>query len=379
MTLLACNPILINPPATYAKNAVVTALLYMTSEDGRADNVYVNGMKLNLRTDADGKIVNYDLSPILAGLCRKHFIARKYYDDTPPNMYYPYAMNQYTYEVTVNGVSISSGRLMFGAGEVSESELTTPYLLRRNTSTIHVYQNIPSEVIMWNKPTGWRIYDVHMAVVGIPNFVDTNRYIAFRLDKYLPYAGIGVGNYYLSAESPFNDLLWKDARTWRDTDTWYDDPSTVKTDAVFYPLAVHPDPSDCIRAGAKVYVRYWNSRGAWSYALLDVLNDDLKAKTDYSDAWRLDANPVNGRIFGDRVQTGKEMTYTITAGRDGLDRLDVDELRDMQRAYCVQVWDIDRQVWRDCYVQDATTRNNGGRGQEITFTIEMPHEYTFTR
>lgn len=379
MTLLACNPILINPPATYAKNAVVTALLYLTSEDGRADNVYVNGMKLNLRTDADGKIANYDLSPILSGLCRKHFIARKYFDDTPPNEYFPYAMNQYTYELTVNGVSISSGRLMFGAGEVSESKLNNPYILRRNMSTIHYYDNLPSDVVVYGSANPWRIYNKDFKPLNNPYDAESYNYRAIRLNKEIPASGITTGEYYLSAESPFNDLVWKDARTWRDTDTWSDDPSIVKPDAVFYPLVVHPNPSDCILAGAKIYVRYWNSRGAWSYALLDVLNDDLKAKTDYADSWRLDANPVNGRIFGDRVQTDKEMTYTITAGRDGLDRLDVDELRDMQRAYCVQVWDIDRQVWRDCYVQDATTRNNVGRGQEITFTIEMPHEYTFTR
>lgn len=336
-------------------------------------------MTLNLRTNADGKIVNYDLSPILAGLCRQYFIAQKYYDDTPPNMYNPYSQNQYKYFLSIGGAVVSEDYIIFGAGEVPASELVAPYLLRRNTSTIHVYQNLPSDVVIWNTLTGWHVYDKNMERIGNPQSAVTGRYLAFRLDPYIIYNGMGVGEYYLSGESPFNDTVWKDARTWRDTDTWYDEPIPVKADAVFYPLVVHPDPSDCIRAGAKIYVRYWNSRGAFSYALLDVLHNDLKAKTEYADSWRLGFGSDYGRVFGDRVQTDKEMTYTITAGRDGLDRLDVNELRDMQRAYCVQVWDVDRQVWRDCYVQDATTQNNGGRGQEMTFTIEMPHEYTFTR
>lgn len=378
MTLLACNPILINPSGTYAKNTVISASLRFQSKDSRAESIDVS-MTLNLRTNADGKIVNYDLSPILAGLCRKYFIAQKYYDETPPNRFYPYSQNQYTYTLTIGGSTVSEDILLFGAGEIKSSELVAPYLLRRNTSTIHVYQNLPSDVVMWNTPTGWHIYDRNMEIAGTPNDIASGRYIAFRFDTYNPYSGIGVGEYYMSAESPFNDLVFKDGRTWRDTDIWSDDPSTVNTDAVFYPLVVHPDPSDCIRAGAKIYVRYWNSRGAWSYALLDVLHNDLKAKTEYADSWRLGFGSDYGRVFGDRVQTDKEMTYTITAGRGGIDRLEVDELRDMQRAYCVQVWDIDRQVWRDCYEQDATTRNNGGRGQEMTFTIEMPHEYTFTR
>lgn len=378
MTLLACNPILINPSGTYAKHTVLSASLRFRSNDARAQQIDVS-VALNLRTNADGKIVNYDLSPILACLCRKYFIAHKYYDDTPPNRFYPYAQNQYTYALTIGGSTVSEDILLFGAGEIKSSELVAPYLLRRNTSTIHVYQNLPSDVELWNTPSGWHIYYKDMRIAGTPNANGPNRYIAFRFDTYNPHSGIGVGEYYMSAESPFNDTEWKDARTWRDSDIWSDDPSPVKTDAVFYPLVVHPDPSECIRAGAKIYVRYWNSCGAWSYALLDVLHNDLKAKTEYADAWRLGFASDYGRIYGDRVQTDKEMTYTITAGRDGLDRLDVDELRDMQRAYCVQVWDIDRQVWRDCYVQDATTQNNGGRGQEMTFTIEMPHEYTFTR
>lgn len=378
MTQLACNPILINPTATFRGNDVIPASLRFRSNDARAQQIDVS-VALNLRTNADGKIVNYDLSPILAGLCRKYFIAQKYYDNTPPNMYNPYSQNQYTYALTIGGAVVSEDYIIFGAGEVPASELVAPYLLRRNTSTIHVYQNLPSDVVIWNTLTGWHVYDKNMERIGNPQSAVTGRYLAFRLDPYIIYNGMGVGEYYLSGESPFNDTVWKDARTWRDTDTWYDEPIPVKADAVFYPLVVHPDPSDCIHAGAKIYVRYWNSRGAFSYALLDVLHNDLKAKTEYADSWRLGFGSDYGRVFGDRVQTDKEMTYTITAGRDGLDRLDVDELRDMQRAYCVQVWDIDRAVWRDCYAQDATTQNNGGRGQEMTFTIEMPHEYTFTR
>lgn len=376
--LLSCNPLLINPSGTYAKNTVISASLRLQSKDGRAESIDVS-MTLNLRTNAEGKIVNYDLSPILAGLCRQYFIAQKYYNDTPPNMYNPYSQNQYTYALTIGGSTVSEDVLLFGAGEIKSSELVAPYLLRRNTSTIHVYKTLPSDVVIWNTLTGWHVYDKNMERIGNPQSALTGRYLAFRLDPYIIYNGMGVGEYYLSAESPFNDLVWKDGRTWRDTDIWSDDPSTVKTDAVFYPLVVHPDPSDCIRAGAKIYVRYWNSRGAWSYALLDVLHNDLKAKTEYADSWRLGFASDYGRVYGDRVQTDKEMTYTITAGRGGLDRLEVDELRDMQRAYCVQVWDVVREVWRDCYVQDATTQNNGGRGQEMTFTIEMPHEYTFTR
>lgn len=134
-----------------------------------------------------------------------------------------------------------------------------------------------------------------------------------------------------------------------------------------------------IRSGSKIYVRYWNSRGAWSYALLDVLRDNQQSKSTYSNAWREGFIPVNGRVFGDRVMTEQELTYTITAGRDGLDKLEVDELRDLQRAYCVQVYDVDQEAWKDCYVQDMTTQNSGGNRQELTFTIEMPHEYTFTR
>ena len=375
---IACNPILINPSATFAANASVNTTVNLQSMDARAETVNVT-VSLKLRTNASGKIVNYDISPILAALCRQYFIAQKYYDDTPPNKFYPYAQNQYQYTVNIQGTTVSADILLFAAGEVGEAQLLSGYLLRRNTSTIHIYEGLPGDFVLWNTITGWKVYDKEFNEVSIPGNNVESRYFAVRWENYIPNAGLGVGEYYFAKGIPFNDKKWHDYMTWNDGMTWHDDPDSVVAGAVVYPLVIHPDPSDCIRSGAKVYVRYWNSRGAFSYALLDVLYNDLKAKTEYADSWRLNTASDYGRCFGDRVQTEKEMTYTITAGRDGLDRLDVDELRDMQRAYCVQVWDIERQVWRDCYVQDATTRNNGGNGQEMTFTIEMPHEYTFTR
>lgn len=366
---MACVPLLINPAETYGKNSVIDGVITMSGK-GQATKSIVETIGVKLRANGEGKIVNYDLSPIVASICRKHFEAgveaKQYTHD--------YSYNTWYLSASINGISvISSDAVLFGSTVAPQAETIQPHLLRRNTATIHVYQNLPGCFVEVS-PMVMRIYDQLMNQLR-----DLSGNAPIAATYYFDNLGLQPGRYYLSGDSPFNDTEWKDGRTWRDMDIWSDDPSTVKTDAVFYPLVVHPDPSDCIRAGAKIYVRYWNSRGAWSYALLDVLHNDLKAKTEYADAWRLDANPVNGRIFGDRVQTDKEMTYTITAGRDGLDRLDVDELRDMQRAYCVQVWDVVREVWRDCYVQDATTQNNGGRGQEMTFTIEMPHEYTFTR
>ncbi|MDE7149053.1 MAG: hypothetical protein K2O01_01380, partial [Bacteroidales bacterium] len=352
---------------TYTRNTVASAVLTMTRYSLHAMTRTLN---IKIRANGSGRIENYDLSPLVAGIIRDTFNA----DGEHAQSTVDYGYNAWRWSLSVNGSDVASGDVAFGAGEVAESHLLAPYLLRRNTATINAYIGLPIQLSQWHF-FSMTLYDATFNTVKVIK----GNVPGIAVYSLLLHGTIAPGRYFLSGDPSFQNTIWDDARTWWDTRVWEDQTDTVKSGAVIYPLVVHPDPSACIRAGGKLYIRYWNTRGAWSYTLLDVLHNTLKAKTEYADSWRLDATPVNGRIIGDRVQTDKEMTYTITAGRDGLDRLDVDELRDMQRAYCVQVWDIDREVWRDCYVQDATTQNNGGRGQEMTFTIEMPHEYTFTR
>lgn len=332
---------------------------------------------VRLRANNSGNVENFDLSPLVAAFIRKTFDGSKL--TTFSAMYQYSAPNQYSFRFSIDGVTQEAGNLLFGAGNVPTAEIApnSPYFLRRNTATIHYYQGLPGTL------TKLRPQKINSEVYILDREFKPVRTVLCKVagDYFatvisLQHLGIPTGDYWLSSSKDLFRPLWNDADIWNDDSIWYE---YMVEDAVLYPLRVYPSPADCIRAGAQLYVRYWNSRGAWSYALLTVLRNDLKAKTEYADSWRLDAQPVDGRIFGDRVQTSKEMTYSIVAGRDGLDRLEVDELRDLQRSWCVQVWDIDQDAWRDCYVDDITTQNNGGRSQEMTFTIEMPHEYTFTR
>lgn len=365
MPQLACNPIPVSLTGL-EKNTFVAGSLSVVSLDR---NTQVSEtIPVNLRTNAAGAVENFDLSPLIAAVCRQHFDGDKErYKYTFDNVH-----NEWRYTLRISDTDKATGTVLFGAGAVQEADLMPPYLLRRNTSAINAYKGLPGSFA--------QITPMNMMV-----FSDELLYIkqlkgdaVLAVLYYTDNLALPVGKYYLFGASSVKESVWDDSRRWSDPEVWRDTYIEDLANAVVYPLVVHPSPADCLRSGAKIYVRYWNSRGTWSYALLDVLYNDLQAKTDYADAWRLDAEPVNGRIYGDRVQTEKEMTYTVTAGREGIDRLDVDELRDMQRSYCVQAWDIDRKAWRDCYVKDATTRNAGGRGQEMTFTLEMPHEYTFT-
>lgn len=367
MPQLACNPILINLTGL-TPNTWIQAVLNVKSEHNNKNPVNVN-FTLNLRTDADGKVNNFDISPLVAGVCRQYF------DGGQMVVYNGFASGpgEYYYTVKINNVQKKADTVLFGAGEVDEDYLTNKYILRRNTSAIHAYKGLPGSFSTYGRMK-MKVFSETFSLITSINNHSGGIVVCSIEDQSIP-----VGKYYIVNEDSLRQTVWDDTMIWTDADKWEEEVLVDVNDAVIYPLHIHPSPADCIRGGAQIYVRYWNSRGAWSYALLDVQYNDLQAKTTYADSWRLDATPVNGRIFGDRVQTDKEMTYSITAGRDGLDRLDVDELRDMQRSYCVQVWDIDKEVWRDCYVKDATTRNAGGRAQEMTFTIEMPHEYTFTR
>lgn len=366
MPQLACNPILVNLTGLDINTFVKGSLSVVSM--GRNKEVSET-IPVSLRTNPAGAVDNFDLSPLIAAVCRQHFDGDKErYKYTFDNGY-----NEWRYTLRISGTDKATGTVLFGAGAVQEADLMPPYLLRRNTSTINVYKGLPGSFAQIT-PMNMMVFSEELLYI---KQLKDNADLAVLY--YTDNLALPVGKYYLVFASFFRYNAWDDARRWSDNGVWVDFYIDDLANAVVYPLVVHPSPADCLRSGAKIYVRYWNSRGTWSYALLDVLYNDLKAKTDYADAWRMDAEPVNGRIYGDRVQTEKEMTYTVTAGRDGLDRLDVDELRDMQRSYCVQVRDIDRKAWRDCYVKDATTRNAGGRGQEMTFTLEMPHEYTFTR
>lgn len=365
---LATSPLLYNLTGL-TKNSVVTVSVRMTTE-GRLQGVDKT-FSFNLRVNRDGKVENYDVSPIVCEFIRQTFSANVEKMIAGSVMK---GANLYGCVVTYGTARAIFGPLLFGVGSVEAAQLSPPYLLRRNTAPLHFYDGLPGTLSQFGAIESKVLDESFIMVTDIK--AGQNGYITQYQHQNF---GLAPGDYYIVANSGVKQSTWNDSRVWSDADVWHDYLFDLKPDAVIYPLRLHPSPADCIRAGAKIYVRYWNSRGAWSYTLLDVLYNELQAKTTYADAWRLDDTPVDGRIYGDRVQTDKEMTYSITAGRDGLDRLDVDELRDMQRSYCVQVWDIDREAWRDCYVKDATTRNAGGRGQEMTFTLEMPHEYTFTR
>ena len=371
MPQLACNPILVSLTGLQVNK--VTRVTVTIETENRSPQEYVIH-QLYMRANNAGKVENYDLSPVVAAFIRKTFDGSKeaYGGE---NIKYFQGPNVYHYRVSISGITEQASAVLFGVGEVPAAELSSPYLLRRNTAAIHVYDGLPGALSTYGK-FSLVVMDSRLVVVKSISGGTSSGYV-----NQHPYdrLGLPVGNYYLVGGGAVKTTVWDDTRIWTDMEVWHESYIEDNNHALIYPLHVHASPADCIRGGAKIYIRYWNSRGAWSYALLSVLHNDLKAKTEYADSWRLDAKPVDGRILGDRVQTSKEMTYMITAGRDGLNRLEVDELRDLQRAWCVQVWDIDQEVWRDCYVDDATTQNNGGCRQEMTFTIEMPHEYTFTR
>lgn len=380
MPVLACNPILVTIGGLNPNQWVDASLTLNTvrlDKSASGQNLPVNNISqtipITLRSNSEGKVVDFDISPFVANFARKNFYAGLAYGEIV-NINYPFNLNFFSYTLTVNGTDMASDKVLFGAGNLSAGQLSRPYLLRRNMAVLNAYEGLPFTFSTVGIGFSYIVLNNDMAVANTMNYNATSTYL---LEVSLP--ALPIGDYFILDNDEAKRVVWNDQRIWKDADIWQDVSYEINDTVLYYRLHVHPSPADCLRAGAKIYVRYWNSRGAWSYALLDVQYNDLQAKTEYADSWRLDDTPVDGRIFGDRVQTSKEMTYTITAGRDGLDRLDVDELRDLQRSWCVQLWDVDKEAWRDCYVKDATTRNGGGRGQEMTFTIEMPHEYTFTR
>ncbi len=372
MPQLACNPIIVSSNTQFEKNTIIPATLML--EDYNATQIEYVILKLKLRSDNNGFIKNYDISPLVSDLIRQRFNADYEY------IAYGRGVNNFRYTFMIKNVTVAQDLLLFGGGLVPEILLYPPFLLRRNNSTIHIYGELPGEIAQYQS-LNLHVYSENFEYLG-PFHVDSIytgsviysfRDIAFALD-YKP------GRYFFSSQIlSIGESVWRDSRIWNDNEFWIDNPYNYNVNAI-YPVEYHEYDEGCLRSGAHIYVRYWNSRGAWSYALLYVKDTKLKSKATYENEWvtnRIEFEKA--RIIGNRVMTDQEMTHTITAGMDMLNRLDVEELQDLQRAYCIQMWDVDYKAWKDCYVQDTTTANTGGSGQEITFTFEMPSDYTFTR
>ncbi len=136
-------------------------------------------------------------------------------------------------------------------------------------------------------------------------------------------------------------------------------------------------PSDSIREGSMAYVRFCNQWGGISYALLQITQWSVKNKATYvQKAYALD-DAGDGNYYHvapDRVLTGQEITPSFKAGKDKLNRAELEELQSILVSPMVDMYDVATGEWIPVYPADATLTATNAALQEITIEFNLNTE-----
>lgn len=133
-------------------------------------------------------------------------------------------------------------------------------------------------------------------------------------------------------------------------------------------------PTDALKEGKQVYIRYCNQWGGISYALLQSTQRSTKNKNTYvqkncaldaaiGDEWLYS-------VYPDRVMTGQEITTTFKAGKDNLTSEELRELQAILVSPMVDRYDVDTDEWVPVYPSDNTVNETNDALHEITIEFE---------
>lgn len=137
-------------------------------------------------------------------------------------------------------------------------------------------------------------------------------------------------------------------------------------------------PTDALKDGAMVYVRFCNQWGGISYALLKVTQRSTKNKNTYiQKSFALDADPntetINS-VYPDRIMTEQEITPSFKAGKDNLKPSELEELQSILVSPLVDMYDADTGEWIPVYPADSTITETNDALQEITIDFNLNAE-----
>lgn len=132
-------------------------------------------------------------------------------------------------------------------------------------------------------------------------------------------------------------------------------------------------PTEALKDGKQVYIRYCNQWGGISYALLQSTQRSTKNKNTYvQKACALD-DAGDGNYYHvapDRVMTGQEITTTFKAGKDNLTSEELRELQAILVSPMVDRYDVDTDEWVPVYPSDNTVNETNDALHEITIEFE---------
>ncbi|MBD5131936.1 MAG: hypothetical protein HDT28_05015 [Clostridiales bacterium] len=133
-------------------------------------------------------------------------------------------------------------------------------------------------------------------------------------------------------------------------------------------------PTEALKDGTMVYIRFCNQWGGISYALLQCPQRSKKNKNTYvQKQYALDGNPDSETlytVYPDRVMTGQEITPSFKAGKD---KLTSDELRELQAILVspmVDRYDAEANEWVPVYPSDSTVTETNDALHEITIDFD---------
>lgn len=136
-------------------------------------------------------------------------------------------------------------------------------------------------------------------------------------------------------------------------------------------------PTEALKDGSQVYVRYCNQWGGISYALLQSTQRNTKNKNTYEqkDYALDDAGDGNYyHVAPDRVMTKQEITTTFKAGKDKLTREELRELQAILVSPMVDRYDAETDEWVPVYPSDSNVTETNDALHEITIEFEVNTE-----
>lgn len=335
--------------------ALSPMVLHATMEAGAAVTLTVTvnrtreTVKIGLQADTQGKVV-YDMAPLVRDLIRKQF--RR--ENIKANDFSPYGIairtqldNTYYLEHSVVWAAKDKGLLQksynydnplgsvwllpqakFVYNHNAPNILLTTFSREENDTTIYAK----------NKKSG-KVTDVGDLVFYIPYNIKASYFEELENGEYEVYYG-------------------------------------PRKNGVVFDLTVTDDcfPTDALKEGKMVYVRYCNQWGGLSYSLLQATERKKKNKNTYvSKEYALDGDPDTETIYTsypDRVMTGQEITTTFKAGKDKLTLEELRELEAILLSPMVDRYDAETDEWVPVYPSDNSVTETNDALHEITIEFE---------
>lgn len=343
----------LSPMVLHAKTGQSDYLYLTAMETGDTDN----NITVKITADADGVLV-FDVSTLVRDLLRRRFVP----GGIVPNDSNPYG--------TKMDIMVSN-----------EYEVTTKVLWARKDSALCDAINFgftPANPA-WLYPNGY-VYrkGAPEGVLSGYGYLYTHPSVHYKnkltgvIKQLIPYGSASftmyddVFNYrdsILSTIEPGEYLLYLQGNQTRM-------PLDLTVEECF--------PTDAIKDGTMAYVRFCNQWGGISYALLKVTQRSVKNKNTYiHKLYALDADPntetINS-VYPDRLMTGQEINPSFKAGKDKLNRAELEELQSILVSPMVDMYDANTGEWIPVYPADSTITETNDALQEITIDFNLNAE-----